>query len=88
MRDSLMVVREIKDGEESVFFLSAESWTLHEFQMWMFGLTMDGNNTQSEQNEILAYYPDGVNFNRLPPDHPLKNHEHDYWKLGGSDAEA
>ena len=79
-----LVVREMRnDGKQEVYILDAENWTLKEFQMWLFGLHMDGTNMLygSERNEILGYYPnvehaqdqdfEGVN--------PLDNPHHRMW---------
>lgn len=67
----MLVVREIiSDGTQEIYFLRADDWTLHEFQLWLFGLvrvygTDNGVSVETlkhgpQRNEILAYYPNGI----------------------------
>lgn len=79
-----LVVREMRnDGKQEVYILDAATFTLTEFQMWMFGMHSDGVNLShgSERNEILGYYPNVEHSQEQYPHsgNPLENPHHQMW---------
>lgn len=58
MASGILIVAEHTEAAGTrVFTLSADTWTLCEFQMEMLGMSPSGRTTRASTNEVLAYYP-------------------------------
>lgn len=84
MSKNMFAVREMRnDGTQSVYILDADQWTLHEFQMWLFGFSTSGHplHDGSQRNEILGYYPNvDMDAPGFDTNSPLGDSYHEQWR--------